>query len=550
MTAIRGALRWIGWPEGNRSADSLCHPDDKAAHPRQIISPRPYIGVLAVLLGSIMSTLDSRITTFGLADVRGAVHASFDEGAWVTTALTVGQMLIGPVSPWLGAVFGVRRVLMISASVFAISNLLLPFSPNVGWVLAFQMISGITSGTFIPLTIGFVVLNLPPRMVIYGVAAYSMNLELSLNIAASIEGWFCDNWSWHWIFWDTAAVAPLMLLCIHFGMPRQPINRELLRSADWAGMLYAALGFSLLYAALDQGNRLDWLNSGLINALLLGGGVLLIAFVVQELISPRPWINLRYASRGNIPLLFVLVTFFRFSILSTSFLIPQFLTTVQNFRAIEVGGVLKWIALPQFVLAPIVATVLRFVEPRLMLALAFALIGIACFMAGQLTQVWAGTDFLPSQIVQAFGQSVGLTSLVWFFLYHLEPSEVLTFGAVLQTGRLFGAQLGAAFIQTFVRVQEQVYSNLIGQHVTVGSTATVERLQDYASAVIGRSVGQTGANARATALLAHAVQTQSNVLSYIDGFMVIGFAAIAVLLLMLLLREPPGLPISTSVSSK
>ena len=162
MTAVRDALHWIGWRGGPRAADSLCHPDDKAAHPRPIISPRPYIGVLAVLLGSIISTLDSRITTFGLADVRGAVHASFDEGAWVTTALTVGQMLIGPVSPWLGAVFGVRRVLMISATVFAISNLLLPFSPNVGWVLAFQMISGIASGTFIPLTIGFVVLNLPP----------------------------------------------------------------------------------------------------------------------------------------------------------------------------------------------------------------------------------------------------------------------------------------------------------------------------------------------------------------------------------------------------
>ena len=542
MTAIRDALHWFAWRGAGRRADGLCHPDDKAAHQRPVMSPRPYIGVLAVLLGSILSTLDSRITTFGLADVRGAVHASFDEGAWVTTALTVGQMLIGPVSPWLGAVFGVRRVLMMSATVFAFSNLLLPFSPNVGWVLGFQLISGIASGTFIPLTIGFVVLNLPPRMVIYGVAAYAMNLELSLNIAASIEGWFCDNWSWHWIFWDTAAMAPVMLICVHFGMPRQPINQELLRNADWAGILYAALGFSLLYAALDQGNRLDWLNSGLINGLLFGGGLLVVAFVVQELTSPRPWINLRYAAKGNIPLLFVLVTFFRFAILSTSFLIPQFLTTVQNFRAIEVGGVLLWIALPQFLLAPIVATALRFVEPRLPLALSFAIIGFACFMAGNLTQVWDGDDFLPSQIVQAVGQSIGLTSLVWFFLHHLEPSEVLTFGAVLQTGRLFGSELGAGFIQTFVRVQEQLYSNLIGQHVTVGSIYTVQRLQDYAGAVIARSVGQTGANARATVLLADAVQTQANVLAYIDGFMFIGFAAIGVLLLMLFLREPPGLP--------
>lgn len=492
-----------------------------------------------MLLGSIISTLSSRITTFGLADVRGAVHAGFDEGAWITTAFTVGQMLVGPVSAWLGAVFGVRRVLMISCVVFGISNLLLPFSSDLRSVLAFQIVSGIASGTFIPLTIGFVAQSLPPRLVIYGIAAYAMNLELSLNIAASIEGWFSDHWSWKWIFWDTALLAPLMLICVHFGMPRQPVNREMLKNVDWPGIVFSGLGFSLIYAALDQGNRLDWLNSGLINGLLLGGGILLVVFVVHELYDDEPWINFRFAVSGNLPLLFLFITFFRFVILSTSYIIPQYLTTVQNYRAIEVGGVLIWIALPQFVLGPMVATLLRFVDARLPLAFGFALIGCACFMAGQLTGDWAGGDFLPSQVVQAVGQSLGLTSVVWFALKHLQPRDILTFGALLQTGRLFGAELGSAFVQTFLRVREQVYSNLIGLHVTTGSALTDARLQSYARAVAGRSVGEAEANARATALLARSVQNQAYVLSYIDGFMVLGFAVIGALLLMLLLRNPP-----------
>ena len=205
----------------------------------------------------------------------------------------------------------------------------------------------------------------------------------------------------------------------------------------------------------------------------------------------------------------------------------------------EVGSVLVWIALPQFLLAPLTAATLRFIDARPLTAVGFALIGVACFMAAQLTDEWIGADFLPSQIVQAAGQSIGLTALLWFFLKHLEPSEVLTFGAVLQTGRLFGAQLGSAFIQTFVRVREQVYSNLVGLHVTTGSLATDQRLQNYAGAVAARSVGQPEANARGTSLLAHAVQVQADVLAYIDGFMVIGFAAIGVLLLMLFLRNPP-----------
>ena len=111
---------------------------------------------------------------------------------------------------------------------------------------------------------------------------------------------------------------------------------------------------------------------------------------------------------------------------------------------------------------------------------------------------------------------------------------------MLQTGRLFGAEIGAAFVQTIVRVREQVHSNYIGLHVAAGSLLTGDRLQDYARAVAGRSVGPPDADARATALLAHSVQIQAYVLAYIDGFMIIGFAVIGMLLLMLLLRSPPA----------
>jgi MFS transporter, DHA2 family, multidrug resistance protein len=86
-----------------------------------------------------------------------------------------------------------------------------------------------------------------------------------------------------------------------------------------------------------------------------------------------------------------------------------------------------------------------------------------------------------------------------------------------------------------------MYSNLVGLHVIVGSNTTEERLQYYANVVGARSSGQS--EARATALLAHAVQNQANVLSYIDGFMLLGFSAFGGLLLMLLLKDPPAQPL-------
>ena len=189
--------------------------------------------------------------------------------------------------------------------------------------------------------------------------------------------------------------------------------------------------------------------------------------------------------------------------------------------------------MPQLLLAPSIATILRFVEPRITMAFDFTLVGCACFMAGQFSDNWASDDFLPSQILQVVDQTFALTSLAWFSLNHLRPAEILTYGALLlQSGRRFGSQLGTAFIQTFIRVHEHLYSNLVGLHVVSGATSTDARLQGYAGAVLGRSIGDPEAHERGTSLLASAIRKQSYVLAYIDGFMILGFAAIAALLLM------------------
>src|SRR4051794_25408729 len=149
-------------------------------HPRWAVnSLRPYLGIAGVLFGSIISTLAGRITTFGLLDLRGGLHAGFDEGAWITTSFGLGQMLTGVASPYLGAIFGVRRVLLLGILLMFITCLVAPLSPNLAAFLAAQFLAGVGSGTFIPLTISFIIRNLPARLVIYGIAVYAMNSELS-----------------------------------------------------------------------------------------------------------------------------------------------------------------------------------------------------------------------------------------------------------------------------------------------------------------------------------------------------------------------------------
>src|SRR6202161_3274913 len=309
ITPAGVATHTAGWIPPRLSADSL----------------RPYVGILGVLIGALLSTIGSRITTFGLADLRGGLHFGFDEGAWMTTSFGVGQMLVAIACPYLGAIFTVRRILLYGMALLFIASLLAPLSPNLTAFLTAQFLAGVGAGTFIPLTIGFIARNLPQRLVVYGLAVYAMNSELSQYVSASLEGWYSDSGSWRRIEWQYCAALPVMFACIWYGVPREKTNTSLLQHLDWPGLAYSGLGFALLYAGLDQGNRLDWNNNGLVNGLLLSGGLLTLAFVVRELIAERPFLNLRLLTKEGLVPILLLVTGFRLIILSDRYIIPHYL---------------------------------------------------------------------------------------------------------------------------------------------------------------------------------------------------------------------------------
>ena len=500
----------------------------------------PWLGLTAVLMGTFISTLNTRLSTLGLADIRGAVHAGFDEGAWISTAQTVAQMLITLVAIWLGAIYGTRKVLMEAAAAFAVISILEPFSPNLQTLLIFQFLGGMASGFFIPLTLSFVLRNTPPKAWAYGIAIYALNLEVSLNISASLEGWYTDYLSWHFIFWQNVPIALIMVACLYFGIKPEPVN-PIRPRADVYGFLYGGLGFALIYAALDQGNRLDWLNSPLIIGLLSAGCILLLAFFIHEWRCSYAAVDLRVVLEPPLPRMLLLISFLRLTILSTAFVIPQFLQTVRGFRALEVGDTLVWIAAPQLLVCFLAGFTLRRADPRMVAVFGFMCICVACLLVAYgLTPLWGSDQFLPSAILQAVGQSFALSGTVFFAVLHLRPQVALSFGAALQVARLFGGELGSAFISTFVRVRGQIASNHLGQHIQIGDGQVIQRIQAYGAAT-ARAGDPTSATTRGAAVLNNVVHGTAVTQGIIDAFVVIAVAT-AVTVILIVTREaaPPG----------
>src|ERR1700723_350320 len=355
-----------------------------AAMPSEV-STRPLIGILGVVLGAGLVTLTGRMLSLGLADLKGHFGMSFDNGAWLDSAYNASLMFIGPFSVYLGGLLGPRRILLFAAGIFILTCAFLPLVHSYSLLIAVLIVAGLTSGTFYPLTLTFALRNIPLRYLPFTIAFYATFVDGAVNIAPSLYGWYRDHLSWHWMFWNSAVITPLMALCIYYGIPASPAPPKSNPAPSFAAFLYGSTGFAMLYAAVDQGERLDWWRSGLFTALFFGGLFLLLAATVRRLQGPNPLVDMPYLRQWNTQLLGIQLFLFRFCLVTTIILVPQSLA-IHGFEADQIGPAVIWSAIPLLLLA-FVAGLLLLVgfDSRLLMACGFVFMALASYLNAELT---------------------------------------------------------------------------------------------------------------------------------------------------------------------
>ena len=525
----------------------MTSPDAKAPEVDPTLTTHPFLGVAGVLLGAMIATCTGRLMNVGLADIRGALHLGIDEASWINTSFNASMMFIGPFSVYLGGVLGPRRVLLACAWIFTAVSFLIPFCHSLGAVITLLILAGLSAGTFYPLTLSFVLRSLPMRYVLLGIAMYATDIIFTTDMAQAWESFFIEHLSWRWIFWNGTVLTPVMIVLIHFGIPRQPLPKPKPEQSplSWRGFLYASLGAALLYIALDQGQRLDWYRSSLIIGLTASGVLLALAAFVRHFVVPNPLVNYRFLMRRNTLLLAPVLISFRFVMLATVVGIPSFLGSVRGFLPLQEAPVLIWIALPQFVLGMAAMALMRRIDPRLILTAGFGLVGVACLLDARVDSVWVGPNFAMAQAVMAVGLALAFNSMVGSIVLEVmdtgaltRPVDVLTFAGFFQTVRLFGGELGGVFMGHFIAVREEFHSNMLGLNVQLGNRLTDSRLLDLQRAFAPHSTSHT-AMGRAAEVLGLQVRQQAYTLAISDSFLLLATCCVVCLVVVSFMSEVP-----------
>jgi DHA2 family multidrug resistance protein len=496
------------------------------------------------VMGAGIVTLAGRLLSLGTADLKGSLGIGYDDGAWIGSAFNIALMFIGPFTVYFGGLLGARRVLIIAASGFTLINCLLPFAHTYNLLLVGLVLSGLTSGTFYPLTLSFALRNIPIRFLPFTLALYASFVDGAVNIAPTLYGWFRDHLGFRWMFWSMAVLTPIMLLCIYRGIPPSPPAEKRGPPPSFAGFLYGSAGLAMLFAALDQGQRLDWWRSGLFNALFFCGIFFLGVSLGRRLLQPNPLVDLPFLRRWNTIILGFALIVFRFCLLSTIILVPQSLS-IHGFESDQIGPAVIWSAAPLLLVAFIAALLLLHgLDARWLMTAGFLCIAAAAILNAEYTSAWSAANYYRSELLMGVGQSFAFIGLVADIVLQavfsgalLKPQAVLTFSAFFHVVRLFGGQIGVAVMTHFIAIRERVHSNLLGLHVQGGQWITDSSVHQLTAGLSAKSYGS--ASGRAIDLVAARLRLQAYTLTFIDGFHLVCAACVVALLLTALLRAAP-----------
>jgi len=516
-----------------------------AAIPSEV-SSRPLLGILGVVTGAGLVTLAGRMLSLGLGDLKGHVGMGLDDGAWLDSAYNASLMFIGPFTVYLGGLLGPRRILLFAAGVFTLTSIVLPGIHSYSLLIIALILAGLTSGTFYPLTLTFALRNIPLRYLPFTIAFYAVFVDGAVNVAPSLYGWYRDHLSWHWMFWNSALIAPAMMVCIYFGIPATPPRKKSAPAPSFGGFFYLSAGLAMIFAALQQGQRLDWWRSGEFNAWFWSGFFFLVCALVRRLRRPNSLVALPYLLKWNTILLGCLLFWFRFTLCTTIILVPQSLA-IRGFEADQIGPAIIWSAVP---LIPVAFTaallLLRKFDPRLLFAIGLACTALAAWLNSQYSSTWAAESFYRTELLTGVGQSFAFIGLVGCVVLQAifsgalaKPEWVLTFAAFLHTIRIFGGTAGALYMGHFVAQREKLHSNLLGLHVASGNWITDQNIQALTGGMYAKTSGVAAAGARAIGLIAVRLRLQAYSLSLGDGFLLISWSCVCALILVALLRRPP-----------
>jgi len=414
-------------------------------------TPASPIGAVArygLLIGPLLSMIDSSIVNVAVPDIATELTASLDDVQWVVSGYLLALGVSLALTAYLAKRFGTLRVYTVAMVLFVAVSAACAVAPDIGTLIAFRAAQGFVGAPLVPLALSILLGR-------GGIAGGSVPLSAALvlflapALGPTLGGLLIGAGGWRWIFLVNIPVGVIGLLLLlrmpkGIGAQADPATRF-----DPVGFVLLGVGLTAALFGASEGTSQGW-DSPLAWAPLAGGILLLIAYTAWALRREHPAVNVQMVRHRNSALALVLQVLCSVVSFGTVFLIPVFTQSVQGYSAIETGLAL----LPQGIVMGLGTVVGQRLSRRIPLRVlvvtgfvALAISSIYLLFLEQDTPLWITAVALS---VRAIAIGFVTTPLLVAMLAPLPEAELADGNTLFNITQRLGGSIGVSILGSLV----------------------------------------------------------------------------------------------------
>lgn len=513
-------------------ADQTSAPTEQPWKP----AANPWLIAAGVMLATFMEVLDTSVANVSLTHIAGNLSASTDEATWVLTSYLVSNAIILPASSWLSRRFGRRRFLITCITIFTLASVLCGLATSLGFLILARIIQGAGGGALQPVSQAVMLETFPPAKRGAAMSVYTLGVVVAPILGPTLGGWLTDNYSWRWVFYINIPVGiAAIFMCLRFLEDPPYLKNAKAGKIDFFGFGFLALWIGCLQVLLDKGQDDDWFSSNFICWLAVLAVIGFIVFLVRELTTPNPIVNLRVLKDRNLAT-GVLLNFSVGAVLySTTAALPQFLQLLLGYPSLQAGLVMSPRGIGAIIGSIVAGRILSKVDGRLWMAQGAAALGLTMFLLGGLNLNISPENVIWPIVISGFAIASIFVPMTTFSVATLKRENMGDAAGLTSLVRNLGGSVGISLVTALVTRSTQMHQALLVEHFTKLDAPFRNQLSALQHSLAHQS-GQA-AQSQAYGVLYQTLQQQAGLWAYVEQFRWLALICLALGPMILLFKK-------------
>jgi DHA2 family multidrug resistance protein len=490
-------------------------------------SPVKWTVVLAVVLTAVLEVLDTTIINVALPQMKAAFGITTTQTTWILTSYIVASVVVMPLTGFFARMFGRRRLITTAILGFAGFSALAGLSWSIETIVLFRIGQGLFGAFLIPLSQSILFDSFPREKRGQAMALFGMGVVVAPILGPTLGAILTEAFSWRAVFYVNMPIALFALLMISGELKKDEVKTV---TIDWVGLALMVCAVAGLQLLLDLGEDRDWFASHLIQVALVvfvccGASFVWRGLKINDNIIDFSLFRDRSFSAANAAMMG-----FGLAMYGTISILPLFVQGLLGYGVMDAG----YLFIPRGLAAGITMVLtgnilLKHFDPRLLVAVGLTMTGMGSMalswlnleanfwqlsMPGVVSGIGMGLFFVPMSTV-AFQHTSG----------HKQDEASGIYGVV----RSIGSSMGIAIVGWQVARRIQIHWTTLAEQITPYNPHAIDYLKP-----LSLTPDSPAGAAQLTALISE----QAQMLAYQDVFMLTGWAAFAMLPVVLLMQRP------------